>query len=137
MNHLKIFAIVLPVFLLLDFFWLGVLMKGFYNTEIGELARRHSGALAPRWPAAILIYVLIPGGLVLFVNPLIGSNATIAEAFGWGAAFGLVLYGVFELTNYALLDKWTLRMTLVDIAWGTVLCGISGIVMRTARSMFT
>ena len=74
MQNWKLFAIVLPIFLLIDLVWLGVVMKGFYSQELGELARRQGAALAPRWGAAILVYLLIPGGLVLFVRPLAGGR---------------------------------------------------------------
>ena len=137
MHTLKLFAIVLPVFLLIDLLWLGVVMKGFYSQELGELARREGAALAPRWGAAILVYLLIPGGIVLFVRPLLGANATAAQAFGWGAAFGLVLYGVYDLTNLAVLEKWTLRMTLADIVWGCVLCGTMSVFMQVADRWLT
>jgi uncharacterized membrane protein len=130
MQSWKLFAIVLPIFLLIDLLWLGVVMKGFYNLELGDLARRQGAALAPRWGAALLVYLLIPGGIVLFVRPILGIDGTAWQAFGWGAAFGLVLYGVYDLTNLAILEKWTLRMTLADIVWGCVLCGTISVVMR-------
>lgn len=130
MQSLKVFAIVLPVFLLLDLVWLGVIMKGFYSQELGDLARRQGLALAPRWGAAILVYLLIPGGLVLFVRPLVGDSAPLWQALAWGALFGLVLYGVYDLTNLAVLDKWTMRMTVADIVWGCTLCGLLSVVMR-------
>lgn len=76
MHNLKLFAIILPVFLLLDLVWLGLLAKGFYSHELGELARRQGAALAPRWGAAILVYLLIPGGIVLFVRPLLNPSST-------------------------------------------------------------
>ena len=76
MQGFKVFGIVLPIFLLIDLIWLGVIMKDFYSRELGELTRRQDAALAPRWGAAILVYLLIPGGLVLFVRPLLGVNAT-------------------------------------------------------------
>src|SRR5436190_1336811 len=96
MQNCKLLAIVLPVFLLTDLLWLGVVMKGFYSHELGELARRQGEALAPRWGAALLVYLLIPAGIVLFVRPLLRANANAWQAFGWGAAFGLVLYGVYD-----------------------------------------
>jgi uncharacterized membrane protein len=130
MHNWKLFAILLPIFLLIDLLWLGVVMQGFYSHELGELARRQGTALAPRWGAAILVYLLIPGGLVLFVRPLLGMNATAWQAIGWGAVYGLVLYGVYDLTNRAVLEKWTVRMTLADIAWGCVLCGTMSAAMR-------
>lgn len=125
----KLFLLLLPIFLAADLFWLGVLMKGFYSAELGDLARRQDAALAPLWQAALLVYVLIPGGIVLFVRPLV-RGVTIGQSFAWGAVFGLVLYGVYDLTNLAILEKWSLRMTLADIAWGCVLCGTISTVMK-------
>ncbi len=130
MQTWKLFAIVLPIFLLIDLFWLGVVMKALYSHELGELARRHGAVLAPRWGAAMLVYLLIPGGIVLFVRPHLGANGTAWQAFGWGALFGLVLYGVYDLTNLAVLEKWTVRMTLADMTWGCVLCGMISVVMK-------
>ncbi len=130
----KMFAIVLPIFLLLDLLWLGVVMKDFYNHELGDLARRQGAALTPRWGAAALVYFLIPAGLVLFVQPLVAGQASLWPAFAWGAVFGLVLYGVYDLTNLAVLASWTVRMTFADLAWGAVLCGTLGLVMRLAAS---
>ena len=137
MHQLKLLAIVLPIFLVIDLFWLGIVMSGFYSQELGELARRQGAALAPRWGAAILVYLLIPGGILLFVRPLLGAEATIWQAFGWGAVFGLVLYGVYDLTNLAVLEKWTLLMTVADIAWGCVLCGTISVVMRFVDGWLT
>lgn len=130
MHTWKVFAIVLPIFLLIDLLWLGVVMKSFYNEELGELARRRAAAVTPRWGASILVYLLIPGGIVLFVRPLLAGNGTVGQAFGWGALFGLVLYGVYDLTNLAILEKWTVRMTMADMAWGCVLCGMISVIMR-------
>src|SRR4051794_15618971 len=109
----KLFLVILPLFLLLDFVWIGLIMKAFYNEELGDLARRHAGALAPRWGAAILVYVIIPAGIVLFVRPAMGPQAELFTAFTWGAIFGLIAYGVYDLTNLAVLEKWSVRMTAV------------------------
>ena len=84
MQNGKLFAIVLPIFLLIDLLWLGLVMNRFYSHELGELARRQGAALAPRWGAAILVYLLIPAGLVLFVRPLVEGVSTTWRVFGWG-----------------------------------------------------
>ena len=130
MTTLKLFAATLPAFLLLDLLWLGVLMKGFYDREIGDLARRSGGALAPRWGAAAIVYLLIPLGVVLLVRPAAGEAAAVARAAAWGAAYGAILYGVYDFTNLALLAGWSVKMTLVDVAWGTVLCAASAAWMQ-------
>lgn len=123
MRAVKIFAIILPVLLALDLAWLGVIMKNFYSEQLGDLARRQGSSLAPRWGAAILVYALIPAGLVLFVRPMLETNASYWKAFAWGALYAFVVYGVYDLTNLAVLDRWTLRLTVADIAWGATLCG--------------
>ncbi len=137
MHNLKLFAIVFPICLLIDLLWLGVVMKAFYSQELGELARRHGAGLAPRWGAAMLVYLLIPGGIVLFVRPLVGENGTALHSFGWGAIFGLVVYGVYDLTNLAVLEKWTVRMTLADMTWGCVLCGTTSVFMKLVDGWLT
>ncbi len=130
MSAWKTYLCVLPIFLMLDLLWLGVIMKGFYDNELGELARRHGEAFAPRWGAAILVYLLIPGGIVLFVRPILGAQSTILDALTWGAIFGLVVYGVYDLTNLAVLERWTILMTVADILWGAALCAATAAAMR-------
>ncbi|MBS0263843.1 MAG: DUF2177 family protein [Planctomycetes bacterium] len=125
MKSLNLLLLLLPVFLLLDITWLGVVMADFYSRELGDLVRRQGGAMAPRWAAAVPVYLLIPGGLVLFVRPRFASSRGLMTAWGWGAVFGGVLYGVYDLTNLSILEKWTLPMTVADILWGCVLCGTS------------
>ncbi len=126
----KLFLIVTPVLLVVDLLWLGVIMKDFYARELGELARRQDGALAPRWGAAVVVYILIPAGLVLFARPLPGTAVSLWYAFGRAALYGAILYGVYDLTNRATLESWSVRLTLADMAWGTVLCGSMGAFMH-------
>ena len=42
-------------------------------------------------------------------------------------ALGVITYGIYDLTNYATLDKWSIRYVVVDIAWGGTICGIATI----------
>jgi uncharacterized membrane protein len=137
MQSWKLFAIVAPICLLMDLLWLGIAMKGFYSQELGDLARRQGASLAPRWGAALLVYLLIPGGIVLFVRPLLVVNSSGWQAFGWGALFGLVVYGVYDLTNLAVLDKWTIRLTICDMLWGCVLCGTTSVITRLVDRWLT
>lgn len=63
-HAVKLYILVLLVFLAIDLTWIGVLMAKFYKAELGSLARRSGEAMAPVWWAAFLVYVLIPLGLV-------------------------------------------------------------------------
>lgn len=127
MRELKLYAMLLPIFLVVDLAWVGWLMKDFYSDQFGDLARRSQGAMSPRWGAAILTYLVIPLGLILFVYPRVVGSDVGAYLF-WGAVFGAILYGVYDLTNRAVLEKFSLTMTLVDLGWGTFLCmAMSGV----------
>jgi len=130
MRTLKICLGLLPVVLVLDLVWLGFIMKDFYKSELGSIARRNGDALAPNLLAAALVYLLIVVGLVAFVHSRLGPQSTNLQAFLWGIAFGGVVYGVYDLTNLALIANWSVRITLVDIAWGCFLCGTSSVAMR-------
>ena len=42
-----------------------------------------------------------------------------------GALFGFFCYVTYDLTNLATLRDWPLRLTLLDLAWGTLLTALT------------
>jgi uncharacterized membrane protein len=46
--------------------------------------------------------------------------------------FGLVVYGVYDFTNYSTLRQWPLMLTLADTAWGTLASAAAAVAVRTA-----
>ena len=122
------FLLSLVSFAVLDALWLGVLMKGFYRQHLGHLARMADGGLAPVWPVAALVYPALAIGLTVFV---LGRAKSPIEALWLGALFGLVTYGVYDLTNHATLRDWPAVLTVVDMTWGAVICGASGWIVAT------
>ena len=121
MHTVKVYGAILPIFLAIDFLWLGVVMSRFYKDELGALARISNGSLTPVLWAAAIVYILIPLGVVLFALPRVSQENLASTALFWGFVYGVVLYGVYDMTNYALIDKWSLRMSIVDILWGGAL----------------
>ena len=122
---IKVYLLCLPFTLLLDYLWLGKLMQGFYIRELGPYARVRGTTITPVYWAAGLVYLLIPLGIVLFALPRVDPAHQVISSLGWGALFGLVMYGVYDLTNMATLERWPARMVWVDICWGCVLCAIT------------
>lgn len=117
------FVAALLAFVVLDGLWLGVVMSAFYRDQLGPLARMSAGSLAPIWWAAGLVYVLLAGGTAGLV---VSRSATPELAAVWGAFFGLIVYGVYDLTNLATLRNWPPLMTIVDMFWGTAACAGAG-----------
>ena len=123
-HFLRTYLLILPVFLVIDLTWLGMVMVNFYKSELGALARRTGDSLSPVWWAAAIVYLVIPLGIVLFALPRVTTENPFGSSLLWGFLYGATLYAVYDFTNYSLLKGWPLRMTLVDIAWGGVLCAI-------------
>src|SRR3954454_15769455 len=113
---IKLVAMGAVAFMVLDGVWLGLLMKNFYREKLGPIVRLADGGIAPNWPAALVVYVLLGAGIALFVIP---RASTVASAAAFGALFGLVVYGVYDFTNYSTLRQWPFVLTLADVAWGT------------------
>jgi uncharacterized membrane protein len=44
-----------------------------------------------------------------------------------GALLGLLAYGTYDMTNMATLKNWPITMSFVDMIWGGVLIGLSGL----------
>lgn len=115
--HAKLYALTLGVFLAVDLLWLGVVARGFYQTQLRPF-------LSPtvNWPAAFAFYLLYVVGILIFaVLPGLAADS-LAVAAGWGALFGFFTYATYELTNLATLRDWPLKVVLVDTAWGMALC---------------
>ena len=112
----KLYLIVLPVFFALDMLWLGLLAKDFYDAQIGALLKADVN-----WTAAVVFYLVFIAGIVHFVLMPAVEKHSLKQAALNGAAFGFVTYATFDLTSLALIRDWPLLITVVDLAWGTVL----------------
>lgn len=72
----------------------------------------------------VKVYLLIPLGIVLFVLPRVSPACPAVSGFLWGGLYGITLYGVYDIANLSALEKWPVKMALVDSAWGGVICSI-------------
>ena len=103
----------------LDALWLGVVASGFYAEQMGALM---TDSIRP--VPALLFYLLYPLAIVgLALSPV---PATRQVAVLRSAALGLTAYGVYDLSNLATLRGWSVPLTLVDMAWGTLATGVAG-----------
>jgi uncharacterized membrane protein len=102
---------------LFDALWLGTMVPRFYRPELGDLLATQPALL----PAAVF-YVLYAAGVSLFVVlPSLARDRSSAGAGLLGAAFGLVAYGTYNLTNMATIEGWPTVLTIVDMIWGAAL----------------
>ena len=108
------------LFGLLDALWLRTMVPAVYRPEIGTL-------LMDGWrPApALIFYALYMLGIQIFaVAPAIEAGRWQVAA-QWGALFGFFCYMTYDLTNHATMKIWSTKVTLLDIAWGSVATGVA------------
>jgi uncharacterized membrane protein len=122
MRYLKIFAATLIAFVALDAVWLVLVANAFFKSQLGALLRSQ-----PDLAVAAVFYLIYTAGLVvLVVAPALREQS--AKAVTWrGAVLGLTAYATFDLTNLAIIQGWTLAVTLVDIAWGTLASALASL----------
>ena len=111
------YLVTLGIFLVLDSIWLGLIADGFYRERIGHL-------MGPvNWQAAALFYLVYIFGIYYFalMPSLREAEGAVTAAAKRGAAFGIVAYATYDLTNLATLRGWPVDMVIVDICWGMAL----------------
>ena len=74
--------------------------------------------------AAIICYIFLIIGLNYFI---IRPNRSVSDAF----LFGLVIYGTYETTNWAIFKNWSLFSVILDTLWGGTLFGLTTFIVRS------
>src|ERR1700759_1109665 len=115
-RYVVLYLATLVVLLALDSLFLGILAKGFFTAQVGDML----GEVRP--VPAVLFYLLYVVGILIFVSAdARGAQATLL----YGALFGLFCYATFDLTALALLQHWSWAVAVVDISWGAVVTAVS------------
>ncbi len=118
MPTLTLYAATAVVFLVLDAIMLTLIMKPLFTRHIGPLMAEPI-RLAP----AAAFYLAYVGGLIYLVSlPAIRSNAPLVLP---ALILGLMAYGTYEFTSYAIMRDWHWTMVATDTLWGGVLTALS------------
>lgn len=120
LHKFRDYAVSLTVFLAIDMVWLTLIAKPIYSKYLGYIK-------APKvnFTAAFVFYALfIIGMLVFVINPALSKKSAKSALF-YGIFFGVITYATYDLTNLATIKDWPILITVVDIAWGGFLGGIT------------
>ncbi|MES2860182.1 MAG: DUF2177 family protein [Pseudomonadota bacterium] len=103
-------------FAAVDFVWLSTMTNRLYKPVIGPIM-----AAKPDMVAAVLFYLIYIGGIVfLAIAPALKEGLWTKAALN-GAVLGFVAYATYDLTNQATLAVWDVKLTVLDLMWGTFL----------------
>jgi uncharacterized membrane protein len=117
--------------IVVDLVWLGLIAKPLYYNGIGHLM-----ADKPNIPIAVIFYLLYALGLMIFAVTPLQSAPGWSRALMVGALFGFFAYATYDLTNLSTLRGWPLGLSLMDVAWGTLVSGVSSAVGKLALDRF-
>ena len=113
LNEIKIFGIVLTVFLILDVPMVFFINNKMYADQFLKInGTSYSGMYVIIF--AILSYLTLALGIYYFA---VKQNSYLNAAI-----LGFVIYGVYNFTNLAVLKQYEFKTGAIDIAWGTTLC---------------
>lgn len=110
------------VFISIDFFYLNF-MKKYFNKQIQNI---QGTPMKINFFATLICYIFLITGLNYFI---IKPKRSVSDAF----LFGIIIYGVFETTNWALFTKWSPLTVIMDILWGGILFGLTTKIVKLIR----
>jgi uncharacterized membrane protein len=120
-----LFLVSALLFVTIDFFYLN-LIKNFFGNQIKVV---QGSPMQINLLGAIICYIFLIFGLNYFI---IKPKKSAYDAF----LFGLVIYGVFETTNYALFSKWSILTVIIDTLWGGILFALVTSIINKLRNVF-
>ncbi len=125
----KSFLITATAFIILDLIWLGLIIKNFNLRQLAEIGRIVDGDFKILYVPAAITYLLMSAAIVIFVLPVAQAGSDL-RSFFLGAVMGLIVYGVFDMTNLAILKNYPLAFAGVDMAWGSFVFGAASLVAK-------
>ena len=98
------------IFVSIDFIYLN-LIKNYFSNQIKSV---QTSQMKVNLFGAVLCYIFLVVGINYFI---IKPKKSVSEAF----LLGIIIYGVYETTNYALFKNWSILTVIIDTLWGGVL----------------
>jgi len=111
---LKNITAITVILLALDFVYI-TLNRNMFEVQVADVQRV---SLQMRPFGGVLCYIMLVIGLYYFI---VREHRAIFDAF----LLGLVIYGVYEGTTYALFKKWKLNIVFMDTLWGGILFALT------------
>ena len=101
------------------------LVRPYFEKQIQDV---QGSAVNVNFLGVALCYIFLIIGINYFI---IKPRKSVTDAF----LLGIVIYGVYETTNYALFKKWSLLTVFMDTLWGGVLFAATTYIMNMLRGI--
>ena len=112
------------VFITTDFVYLNVIKDYFLN----QIKLVQGSEPKVNFLGVALCYIFLIAGINYFI---IKPRKSVNDAF----LLGIVIYGVYETTNYALLKNWSIFTVIIDTLWGGLLFAFTTYIVNMLRGV--
>lgn len=108
------------VMLVFDFVWLS-LQKPMYENMVYKV---QYSDLRVRMPGALIAYFLMFVSLAFIIVPLVKNlkikniKDALVASIRYGGILGLVIYGIYNATNFAIFKNYSIEAAIIDTLWG-------------------
>ena len=113
------------IFITTDFVYLNVIKDYFLN----QIKLVQGSEPKVNFLGVALCYIFLIAGINYFI---IKPRKSVNDAF----LLGIVIYGVYETTNYALLKNWSIITVIIDTLWGGLLFAFTTYIVNMLRGIF-
>lgn len=117
MKFIKSYCALLLTFLLVDIIWITAFAGEFYQQQLGDLLKTN-----PDLSMVGVFYLCYAAGVVYLV---VMKASNYSQSILGGAVFGALAYGTFTITNYSLIEGWTMPVLISDVSWGAFITALS------------
>ena len=118
-NFLVSMIISFVYYLLID----GTMIYLYMGKAFGDMIKNIQGGspMKTRAIPGLICFVILAFGVNYFVLDKIRNDHIIIDSLKYGLIFGLTVYAVYDLTNYATFGKYSFQVMITDILWGGIL----------------
>jgi len=121
MDKTKSFLIVGIIIFCIDLIFLNSLFSKF-TKQIKIIQNKE--VVVKKIPA-VIAYLFLTIAFYYFIIRKKDNYKTNNEMIKDAVILGSLIYGIFDATNLALFDKWTIDLFIIDTIWGGILFGLS------------
>ena len=107
------------LFVVIDSVYLNF-MKDYFQKQVIKV---QGSSIKINFLGAALCYVFLIAGLNYFI---IKPKKSVQDAF----LLGIVIYGVYETTNYAIFKNWSIISVIIDTLWGGILFALTTFIVQ-------
>ena len=112
------------IFVAIDFMYIN-LIKNYFKNQIEVVQKT---PMKVNLFASMLCYIFLIFALNYFI---IQPKKSVSDAF----LLGILIYGVYETTNYALFTKWSFLTVVIDTLWGGTLFAATTFIISQIRKL--